>query len=243
MTVGETTRTFEIRSYQIITLGVYDGTPMKLKVDYYDPPTANQVYVYGYQLDVDAYKKMLETLSDEQLEVTKYDSTSLEGTVTAKESGLLFLTIPYSEGWYATVDGEPAEITNINDALMAIRLDAGKHDVRIEYIPAGFKPGVCITCASIVVIILLAAVPALVRKVRSSQKAVAVAATEEANVPKAEEEKAVPAEPSLPETPEAPAVPAAPEEPSVTEVTGEPETPAAAETPAEPSSENGDGEQ
>ena len=216
---------------------------MKLKVEYYDPPTANQVYVYGYQLDVDAYKKMLETLSDEQLEVTKYDSTSLEGTVTAKESGLLFLTIPYSEGWYATVDGEPADITDINDALMAIRLDAGKHDVRIEYIPAGFKPGVCITCASIVVIILLAAVPALVRKVRSSKKAVAVAATEEANAPKAEEDKAVPVEPSLPEVPEAPAVPAAPETPAVTEVSGDPEPPAAAEAPAEPSSENGDGEQ
>ena len=243
VTVGETSRTFEIRSYQIITLGVYDGTPMKLKVEYYDPPTANQVYVYGYQLDVDAYKKMLETLSDEQLEVTKYDSTSLEGTVTAKESGLLFLTIPYSEGWYATVDGEPADITDINDALMAIRLDAGKHDVRIEYIPAGFKPGVCITCASIVVIILLAAVPALVRKVRSSKKAVAVGATEEANAPKAEEDKAVPAEPSLPEVPEAPAVPAAPETPAVTEVSGDPEAPAAAEAPAEPSSENGDSEQ
>lgn len=183
VTVGETTRTFEIRSYQIITLGVYDGTPMTLKVKYFDPPKASQFYVYGYQLDKDVYKTMLEKLSDEQLEVTDYDSTSLEGTITAKESGLLFLTIPYTEGWYAWVDGEEAEITPVNDALMAIKLDAGKHNVRIRYIPAGFKPGLCITCVSLAMIILLSAIPALVNKVRSSKKAAAAAAPAETAAP------------------------------------------------------------
>ena len=178
VTIGETSRKFEIRSYQIITLGVYDGTPMTLKVDYYDPPNASPLYVYCYQLDTDAYAEMLEKLSDEQLEVTSYDATSLNGTVTAKEAGLLFLTIPYSEGWCAWVDGNKTEITPVNDALMAIKLDAGKHDIRIEYIPAGFKPGVCVTCASVVCIILLAVLPVIVNKVRSRKKAMAAAAAE-----------------------------------------------------------------
>ncbi len=217
VTIGDKSYSFEIRSYQIITLGVYDGTPMTLKVDYYDPPNASQFYVYGYQLDTEAYKNMVESLSDEQLDVTSYDSTSLNGTITAKESGLLFLTIPYSEGWNALVDGEKAEIIPVNDALMAIKLNAGKHDIRIEYTPHGFKAGVCITCTSVVVIILLAAVPALIRKARASKKA-AVAATAAVPVP-----SDVPAETSgLADIPEA-VLPVEPEVSTETEAQEQPE--------------------
>ena len=268
VTVGETSRSFEIRSFQVITLGVFDGTPMTLKVDYYDPPSASPLYVYGYQLDVDAYNEMVKELSDEQLEVTKYDATSLEGTVTAKNDGLLFLTIPYSEGWYAWVDGEETEVTPVNDALMAIKMSAGKHDVRIEYIPAGFKPGVCITCASIVTIILLAAIPALIRKARASKKvAIAVVsetaetaartgseASVEEPVPAVPDEPAEPAEPAESAEPsedkqDVPAEEAVTEEQAAEEVPEEPqkleetETPSSGDEPEEPSKDNGDSKQ
>ena len=253
VTVGETSRTFEIRSYQIISLGVFDGTPITLKVSYYNPPTASPLYVYGYQLDVDAYNKMVEELADEQLEVTSYDSTSLEGTVTAKKAGLLFLTIPYSEGWHAWVDGKETEITPVNDALMSIKLGAGKHDIRIEYIPAGFKIGSYITCASVVMIVLLAVIPAIVRKARASKKAKA------AVVPEAAEAPVAPVPEATPETEAAfvPDVLPEQEEEAVPETSSTPknevpaDSPADAETeessPAEdtakPMSENGDGEQ
>ena len=234
VTVGETSRKFEIRSYQIITLGVYDGTPMTLKVDYYDPPNASPLYVYSYQLDTEGYDEMIKKLSDEQLEVTSYDATSLNGTVTAKEAGLLFLTIPYSEGWSAWVDGNKTEITPVNDALMAIKLDAGKHDIRIEYIPEGFKPGACITCASVICIILLAVIPAVIGKVRSGKKAATETAPDTASV---SEVPAVMTEDVSAEMP----VSAEPSEPVITEVQ---EVPAEAEEPVdEPAPDAGDNEQ
>ena len=234
VTVGETSRKFEIRSYQIITLGVYDGTPMTLKVDYYDPPNASPLYVYSYQLDTEGYDEMIKKLSDEQLEVTSYDSTSLNGTVTAKEAGLLFLTIPYSEGWSAWVDGNKTEITPVNDALMAIKLDAGKHDIRIEYIPAGFKPGACITCASVICIILLAVIPAVIGKVRSGKKAAIETAPDTASVSEA---------PAV-MTEDVPAEMPVSAEPSETVITEVQEVPAEAEEPVdEPAPDAGDNEQ
>lgn len=248
---GEKEVKYEIRSFQIISLGVFDGTPITAKVSYFDPPGASPLYVYGYQLDVPAYKNMVEKLSDEQLEVTTYDSTSINGTVTAKEPGLLFFTIPYSEGWHAWVDGEEAEIVPVNDALIALNMSAGKHDVRIEYIPAGFKPGVAATCASIVVIILLAAVPAIIKKVKSSKKAAVAAATSSVSAPAetisdaaASETPVQPSEPVEPVSqaePEAPAEPEAaveqPAEPQDPALPAEPEAPA---EPDAPSSGNGD---
>ena len=163
ITRGNSTQRFEIRSYQIICLGVFDGTPIDVTVKYYESPgTAN--FVYGYQLDREGYEKMLSVLGDEQLEVTSYDSTSLSGHIEVLEDGLLFLTVPYSEGWSAEVDGEPAEIVPIQDALIGIKLGKGSHDITIRYTPAGFKAGMVISAVSVFLIALIAVIPMLRKK-------------------------------------------------------------------------------
>ena len=91
---GDSSRKFEIRSFQIISCGVFDGTPIHVYVKYSESPSSN-ITLYGYQLDRAGYDQMLEKFSDEQLVVSKYDATSIEGHIDVKEDGLLFLTIPY----------------------------------------------------------------------------------------------------------------------------------------------------
>lgn len=170
---------FEIRSYQIICLGTYQGTPIELTVKYSENP-GSSVFLYGYQLDRAGYDKMLEILSDEQLEVTTYDSTSLSGHIDVKEDGLLFLSIPYAEGWSAVVDGEPAEIVSIQDALMGIRLGKGSHDITIRYTPAGFKEGLLISAVSVLAIALMFVIPAITGKAKKNKENVAVAGVSDA---------------------------------------------------------------
>jgi len=174
--IGDETRKFEIRSYQIITLGVFDGTPMEVTVKYSESPGSSN-FVYGYQLDRTGYANMLATLGDEQLIVESYDSTSLTGQIDVKEDGLLFFSIPYAEGWTATVDGEEAEIVSVQDALMGIRLGAGHHDVKIAYVPAGFKEGLLVSVTSLIFIAILAAVPFIPTKKKAAAKAAAVSGT------------------------------------------------------------------
>jgi len=165
---GEDKRSFEIRSYQIICVGVYDGTPYDVTIKYQDAP-GTSVFVYGYQLDQAGYQNMLDVLGDEQLEVTSYTDTSLSGHIDAKEDGLLFLSIPYAEGWVAEVDGKEAEITPIQDALMGIKLEKGSHDINLKYAPKAVKEGALISVVSIFLIVLVAFVPALVRKLKKNK--------------------------------------------------------------------------
>ena len=172
---GDTSRKFEIRSFQIISCGVFDGTPIHVYVKYSESPSSN-ITLYGYQLDRAGYDQMLEQLSDEQLVVSKYDTTSLEGHIDVKEDGLLFLTIPYAEGWSAVVDGKEAEIVPVQDALMGIRLEQGSHDVSLKYTPAGFKAGLVISLASVVMIAAVIAVSSLIRKKKEAKASEAQAA-------------------------------------------------------------------
>lgn len=175
---GDKTRKFEIRSFQIITCGVFDGTPIEVYVKYSESPSSN-ITLYGYQLDRAGYDRMLEKFSDEQLFVSEYDTTSLSGHIDVKEDGLLFLSIPYAEGWSAVVDCENAEITPIQDALMGIRLKAGSHDISLKYTPAGFKAGLIISIVSVIAIALII----LVSSVISRKKAAKANAAEKPSVP------------------------------------------------------------
>ena len=170
VTNSNKTQTFEIRSYQIISLGVFDGTPINVNVKYHESP-GSSVFVYGYQLDQEGYQNMLDVLGDEQLEVDSYDTTSLSGHINVNEDGLLFFSIPYAEGWTAEVDGKAVETVAIQDAFLGIMLGKGSHDIKISYTPAGFKAGLAITCVSLFCIAVLIAVPLILDKVRKNKKA------------------------------------------------------------------------
>ena len=187
------TRKFEIRSYQIITCGVFDGNPINVYVKYAESPSSN-ITLYGYQLDRAGYDSMLEKFSDEQLIVSDYDTTSLSGHIDVKEDGLLFLSIPYAEGWSAVVDGQEAEIVPIQDALMGIRLKAGSHDISLKYTPAGFKAGLIISIASVVMIAAIIAISSVISRKKKAKAAAQPSVPVEATAP--EQAEAVPEVPS-----------------------------------------------
>ena len=87
--------------------------------------------------------------------------------------GLLFMTIPYSEGWSAKVDGEECEITPVGDSFVGIMLSKGTHTVEFNYKPHGLTEGTIVTVVSIVVmagIVALTEVKRRKREVRQDEK-------------------------------------------------------------------------
>ena len=196
ITSGENVRKFEIRSFQIITLGVFDGEPIEIQIKYSENP-GTSLFVYGYQLDQEGYRGMLDTLSDEQLQVTSYDTTSLSGHIDVIEDGLLFLTIPYAEGWSAEVDGEPCEIVSVQDAFMGLMLEKGSHDITITYAPAGVRAGILVSAVSVFAIALINIIPMIfIRKKISNEPA---EAENSAETPAAEEPQTTVEEIIIPE--------------------------------------------
>ena len=178
---GEQISNFEIRSYQTICLGTYNGLPLSLTVNYSDT-NAGTLNCYAYELNRPAYDRMVQEFADEGLNVTSYDDTSLEGTVTAKQNGLLFLTIPYAEGFTLTVDGQEAELLPVQDALCAVLLEKGTHEIKLQYTPAGFKLSALISLAGLA---SLAAVTVISSKIRKRKEKASAPAEVPATAPSA----------------------------------------------------------
>ena len=67
---------------------------------------------------------------------------SLAGLLNAPQDVLLALSIPYSEGWRATVDGARTELRRANSMFMALEIPAGEHIIGLYYITPGLKAGI-----------------------------------------------------------------------------------------------------
>ena len=167
---NETSHTAGIayRYYQIIPLGIFDGTTIKCTISLPTSP-GGSIKAFSYEVDNEAYDRMLELLSDEQLEVTEYDDKSITGTITTEEGGLLFLTLPYSEGFKAYVDGKETEIIPVRDALMSVKLTPGTHEVSIYYTLREFDTGVIISVVSLVILAVLTFGKLFIRSFREDQ--------------------------------------------------------------------------
>ncbi|MBP5181052.1 MAG: YfhO family protein [Clostridiales bacterium] len=149
--IGANSEDFEIRSYQTIYLGKYTGEPLSCTITYNDSPSGS-LHVYAYELNNAAYDQMIDLLSQRQLNVTYYDDTSIHGTIDAGEGGFLFLTIPYTDGFTVTVDGEQGELVPVQDALCGIYLESGSHEIVLKYQPAAFVPSLIISIAGLLVL-------------------------------------------------------------------------------------------
>lgn len=69
----------------------------------------------------------------------------LTGDIDLPGAQTLLLTVAYSKGWSAKVDGKPAELLRADTGFMALNLEAGHHEVELTYQTPGLFVGVCVT--------------------------------------------------------------------------------------------------
>ena len=116
--------------------------------------TFNDIKVYCQPMD--NYSKQVDELKKDTLQ--KLDFNKLEnsgatneitGEISLKEDKILLLTIPYSNGWKAYVDGKESEILRANTMFSALELTKGKHTIRLSYDTPGFKIGIILSALGI----------------------------------------------------------------------------------------------
>ena len=92
-------------------------------------------------LDDELFRQGWEILNRSTLEITKFDTTRICGTIDADREGLLYTSIPQDGGWHAYVDGQEVEPVLVGDVMVAVPLSAGSHEVEFVYRNAAFAIG------------------------------------------------------------------------------------------------------
>lgn len=111
--------------------------------------------IYAGNFDEQLFKQMYANLEDEMYIVDSYDSTHINGTITANKDGIMYTSIPYDKGFSVYVDGEKVEPIALGDGgLIGVPLTQGTHSVSFEYQVRGFKLGLLLTGLSIIGVFL-----------------------------------------------------------------------------------------
>lgn len=75
------------------------------------------------------------------------DSHGFTCTVNYERGRLLYFTVPWNDGWKATVDGSETKVIN-SGGMMALKVPAGEHQIVFAYHTPGFYMGALVSVAS-----------------------------------------------------------------------------------------------
>ncbi|PYF07579.1 putative membrane protein YfhO [Ureibacillus chungkukjangi] len=101
------------------------------------------------------YKTDVLKLKQNGLEDIQYTENTLSGVINSNKDGIFFLSIPYSKGWHATLNGEKIDLYEVNHTFIGFPIKPGHYDLELTYFSPFFKIGVLITILSFILLFLL----------------------------------------------------------------------------------------
>lgn len=97
------------------------------------------------------YEAQVSALTRDTLEQVSIGDNRVTGTIDLEENKLLCLSIPYSSGWTAYVDGQETPLLRANTMYMALPLTAGTHTVELRYATRGLGVGALLSAAGVLI--------------------------------------------------------------------------------------------
>lgn len=79
------------------------------------------------------YKEQVQKLSEETLQNLQVGNNKLSGDISVSKEKMLCISLPYSEGWKAYVDGKEVEVYQANVGYMGLLLEKGEHYIEMKY--------------------------------------------------------------------------------------------------------------
>lgn len=126
---------------QYYDLGHYDkAQTVEFTASFYGTDEVSFQNPQVVTLNTDALQTAVDQLKTQGVPM-KTSNHGATGTVDLEEDQLLITTIPYEKGWSATIDGQAAKVIEFQDGLVSVKVPKGKHEIKLSYLPEGFKTG------------------------------------------------------------------------------------------------------
>ncbi len=120
---------------------------------------------YGFNAEETAAdSKALATTSATEF---SHDKNGFKATVTREKDTLVFFSVPFDEGWSATVNGTEVDIEKVNVGFMAVPVTAGESDIVFTYKTPLLYEGMLVSGAAAAVFLIYMLVCLITRKKRA----------------------------------------------------------------------------
>ena len=123
-------------------------------IEYFEGNTDDVEAGRTLYFDYDSYAYDCLKLRETSATYFETDKNGFTAKVTRDRENLVFFSIPYDEGWSATVNGKPCQIEKVNKGFMAVLVPEGESEIRFNYQTPGLKIGLLITLGSAIVLLV-----------------------------------------------------------------------------------------
>lgn len=104
---------------------------------------------------MESYRQSVESIRARGVWDVQPEGDCIRGAVSLESAGVMQISLPYSSGWTAFVDGEEQELLRCGGMYMGLRLDAGSHQVELRYETPGLRAGAWISLCGAILFVLL----------------------------------------------------------------------------------------
>ena len=131
-------------SQHTVSIGVAEGSTSM--------PQDNEPVFYALNLDV--FEQIINELRTSEFIPTVFEDGRIEGEYTAEDDGKLLLSVPYDEGWTATINGAAAELAPAADKGMScLSVRKGTNKIAMSYRTPGAFAGLAVSLATAVALV------------------------------------------------------------------------------------------
>lgn len=101
------------------------------------------------------YEGSAEVCMENSYAIDTFSDQYVSGTVRSEQqSAMLYLSIPYHDGWRAYVDGEETPTYRIDTAFTGIPVSGiGEHTVELRFRPVGYRLGIVCFCLGVIMFV------------------------------------------------------------------------------------------
>ncbi len=82
-----------------------------------------------------------------------YDSDGFNASISLDNPNLVFFSVPYDDGWSASVNGKPVDIEQVDSGFMAVPAEAGENEIVFTYKTPGLHAGLWISLGGILLFV------------------------------------------------------------------------------------------
>lgn len=146
------------KSQNMAALGFHEaGENLKLRFEFPENTKnkTSSMTLRLARLDEDSLDEAMRILKAGSVTFMDFSSRSFKLRAQAEKDSSLFVSSIYDPGWRAYIDGKPVKIERIYEGFMALPFPKGEHEISFSFVPQGFKEGLIISCASLIICLLL----------------------------------------------------------------------------------------
>lgn len=106
-------------------------------------------------LSIDSFRQYISVLGSDSLHQLKINDQHIEGKISMNAPGIMYLSLPYDDGWKLMVDGKETPKLLLNAGMTGIYLPIGNHQITLDYDLRFWSKGILMTVFGLILFVVI----------------------------------------------------------------------------------------